>query len=522
MKRRLVWLVILLTLVAGCNGSWSSGDRVLVNKAAYDLGVGRPKRYDIVVFRCPETPRHSGPLDNFIKRLLGLAGETLAIFFGHLFVTTDWQPPEDLDAEHAGLDPTQADPLQLWRLEYMYRDDANARALFTKGRFQPRQGKGVKTGKFEILRKDPEVMLALRRSVYDNDHPAKDLQDAHFPPRWASRQAGPWREDGDRGFTITPGGQDAWLDYHHILRPLDWPGGKDRTHTAQLITDFSGYNSYVSAKHPGTENGGNWVGDLMLDFELTVDRAEGELWLDMARGVDRFQARWDLASGRCALWRLQDGKKPEKLKEADTAVKQPGTYHLRFANFDERLTVWVDRDLPFGDGVAYPRAWYYNPDKMVEGKRAPGWENTGPTANDLKPASVCSKGAAVKLRHLQLWRNTYYTVGGDAGQVWDARLPQPDIPDRLRDPLLLPDRRERDAVIAEHWEKFWSSPDDRWDPLKRLNFATFYVQKGHYMCLGDNSPESSDSRAWGTVPERLMLGRALMVYYPFTRAGLIR
>jgi signal peptidase I len=41
------------------------------------------------------------------------------------------------------------------------------------------------------------------------------------------------------------------------------------------------------------------------------------------------------------------------------------------------------------------------------------------------------------------------------------------------------------------------------------------VQPGHYLCLGDNSPESSDSRQWGAVPERLMLGRALAVYYPF-------
>jgi signal peptidase I len=33
--------------------------------------------------------------------------------------------------------------------------------------------------------------------------------------------------------------------------------------------------------------------------------------------------------------------------------------------------------------------------------------------------------------------------------------------------------------------------------------------------MGDNSPHSSDGRCWGLVPERLMLGRALVVYYPF-------
>ena len=51
---------------------------------------------------------------------------------------------------------------------------------------------------------------------------------------------------------------------------------------------------------------------------------------------------------------------------------------------------------------------------------------------------------------------------------------------------------------------------------------TFFVQPGHYLCLGDNSSESSDSRFWGSVPERLLLGRALLVYFPFTRMGVIR
>jgi signal peptidase I len=52
--------------------------------------------------------------------------------------------------------------------------------------------------------------------------------------------------------------------------------------------------------------------------------------------------------------------------------------------------------------------------------------------------------------------------------------------------------------------------------------ATWYVQPDHFLCMGDNSPESSDGRSWGLVPKRLLLGRAMMVYYPFARAGRIR
>ena len=53
----------------------------------------------------------------------------------------------------------------------------------------------------------------------------------------------------------------------------------------------------------------------------------------------------------------------------------------------------------------------------------------------------------------------------------------------------------------------------------------YYVQPGHYMCLGDNSAQSSDSRMWGVVPERLMLGKAVFVFFPFypvNRTGFIK
>jgi signal peptidase I len=44
-----------------------------------------------------------------------------------------------------------------------------------------------------------------------------------------------------------------------------------------------------------------------------------------------------------------------------------------------------------------------------------------------------------------------------------------------------------------------------------------------YMAMGDNSPMSFDSRAWGPVPEENLVGPALFVYWPFLpHWGLIR
>jgi signal peptidase I len=174
---------------------------------------------------------------------------------------------------------------------------------------------------------------------------------------------------------------------------------------------------------------------------------------------------------------------------------------LRFANFDSRLTAWVDRDLPFGDGQAYDPPELRRPeDKTIEDVLA----RRGPTENDLRPASICSKGAHVKISHLKLWRDTYYTA-----VIQDGDFHIPNAP-------AFEDREKHRAFMYE----FWSDPA-QWDRMRKPQSTTMYVQPGHYLCLGDNSQASSDSRDWGTVPARLMLGRALVVYFPFDRIGPI-
>ncbi len=45
----------------------------------------------------------------------------------------------------------------------------------------------------------------------------------------------------------------------------------------------------------------------------------------------------------------------------------------------------------------------------------------------------------------------------------------------------------------------------------------FTVESDRYMAIGDNSANSLDGRYWGTVPAKDVVGRPLMIYYPFTR-----
>ena len=46
---------------------------------------------------------------------------------------------------------------------------------------------------------------------------------------------------------------------------------------------------------------------------------------------------------------------------------------------------------------------------------------------------------------------------------------------------------------------------------------TVTVPENSFMALGDNSQNSLDSRYWGFVPEKSVVGRPILIYYPFTR-----
>ena len=169
-----------------------------------------------------------------------------------------------------------------------------------------------------------------------------------------------------------------------------------------------GYNTYEP--HRNVPPQPNWVGDLLVECEVDVAQASGTFTLELSKGVDRFRARVDLASGKCTLLRLNAPhpgedvvrRPPEdshyvELADKPTRLQGKGKHLVRFANIDDRLLVWVDDDLPIGDGVNYE----------------PFPDIQGPYANDLQPASIGVQGASLQVRKLSLWRDTYYTRSKD-------------------------------------------------------------------------------------------------------------
>jgi signal peptidase I len=421
----------------------NTGDRVLVAKFLYDLFQGHPDRLDVVVFKFPKEPQKDYTPMNYIKRCIGLPGETIGIYYGKLYcLSPDQSFPYD---------DSKVKPEDLWKEENMRVNDPSEAVTWLKNRKN-----------FKIIRKEPRHIDALKRIVYDNDHQASDL--AHLQ-RWTPEKGNAaWAASAPTGFVhaSSTGNQVDWLRYQHLLR-----GGGVQP---ELITDFMGYNSGVinEGMNPHRHPDANWVSDLMIDCEVTVEKPEGELVLELSKSVDRFQARFNLATGECTLIRLKDGK---ELDKKPTDLKK-GTHHVRFANVDDRLVVWVGKSLPFGDGVAYE----------------PASEHAPVRENDLeRPASIGVQNGGVSVHKIKLWRDTYYTVKPGPADVSGVDFSDPK----------------------------------NWSALADLPAKTIHVHPGHYLCMGDNSPESSDSRQWGLVPQRLLLGRALLVYYPFGRAGRI-
>ncbi|MEE2781677.1 MAG: signal peptidase I [Planctomycetota bacterium] len=474
--------------------SSASGDRIIVSKFAYQLH--EPERWDVFVFRFPGDGSR-----NYIKRLVGLPGETLKLHRGDAFVSSVVAPDQSAAGE----------------LDYT------------------------------IARKPPFKAVAMAQLVHDNSDQSDILARNGWPHRWdtwprnAPQAPGGWSTDDHRRFVASGSDSTVWLRYQHRVADFDqWNqvmataendnaqkklSSRGLNPKPRLISDAYSYNSGVVLTSPRMAEANRmamglyWVGDLMLECKLEAKSSGGLVVLELVEGGKYFQCELDLATGEARLgidgeFYDQHGEETARPK-AKTNVRGAGTYDLRFANFDDQLFLWVD-----GESIEFDRPTTYPP-----------LGNTTPISDaedggDLAPVGIGVRGAEVAVDGLKILRDVYYiSIPPDLSWVRsyfrgplaaDLRLSQKEVVGAAD--KLLTDKNE--------WSEGFSEMHALYFPLRKFDDAS----KGNdqFFALGDNSPQSKDSRLWETrntgyyVERDLLIGKALFVYWPLDHIQLVR
>lgn len=420
------------------------GDRILVNKFAYQFS--EPRRWDVAVFKFP-----GEAATNYIKRIIGLPGETVRISHGDIFT------------------------------------------------------RAAGKSEFGIARKPPAKVLAMLQPVYDNDYVAPGMIEKGWPARWqswpspAGSTRGAWVTSEDfRAFRADGSAEgEVWLRYQHFVPSYeDWQrlGRGPVRPKPQLISDFAAYNTNrdrtAVERHaaPDVESfGPHWVGDLAVECVLEVESQAGQAVFELVEAGHRMQCRIDLATGQATLSiDGLDGYRPT----AKTGMRGPGQYRVTFANVDDQLLVWVDGRLAEFDAPTEYAG--------LDGRR--------PQSGDLAPVGIAAAdGAALRASRVKVFRDVYYIAerGTGNGAISDFAFGQAHYGRATPQSVA-------DFLSAEHhWDAFLHLREVEF-PLDKDQFLAL----GDNSARSRDSRLWEKDGIEYYVDRRLLIGKALFIYWP--------
>lgn len=489
------------------------GDRIIVSKFAYDLKD--PERWDVIVFKYPANPKQ-----NYIKRLIGLPGETIKLEFGNVYTRNE-------------------------------------------------------QGDFDIVRKPPHKLKAMLLLVDDTFHIAETLQEVNWPSRWdewsAPEETRSWEIDRagrHPSFELAATPDEKWLRYQHIVPTTeDWVKHLAQNELpprladfrGQLIADFYAYNFFVprrlsqprsvedwmdmneEGRYLPAKAGVHWVGDLALECEVNVRSDEGILKLDLVEAGTHFTCSIDVTTGIATLEAsdekiafVTDGEKVAAAPSGRTPIRGKGKYRIRYANCDDKLYLWVNEKVIQFDG---PTEYQNLTDQFPLPRYSP--EDPG----DAQPLGIAAQGLDVRIDRLRVLRDIYYINSRTGGsyQVFEYQDHPTNIYNGISYANNVFNSNLQSMPIRRIFEDptAWDSPEgiEFFSRLVHSNPSYFYeLGPDQFMPLGDNSPSSQDARAWdhGHYFERkYLIGKALFIYWPhawrqpiffpnFKRMGFIR
>ncbi len=198
-------------------GDPSTGDKILVNKFAYDFRD--PRRWEIAVFKYPEDTSK-----NYIKRIVGLPGETILVQYGDVYIT----PPDEEAECRIARKPWRVQKA-LWRLTpHIQNPEANPKPW----RVTAPEGTQTASADSEFTldatgRANAEAELRYMREIR-----VYDVPDGMIPPK---PEAHLLTNDIMVEFSLTPRQQAGFLS---VEIPIVKRGAPDDSRTSADLLDF--------------------------------------------------------------------------------------------------------------------------------------------------------------------------------------------------------------------------------------------------------------------------------------------
>ncbi len=500
-------------LRGNANHGTFSGDRILVSK--FDYILSKPKRWDVFVFKYPLDARM-----NYIKRLVGLPGEELLLQEGDVYVRED------------------------------------------------------ETSEYEIARKPPGKILAMKQLVNDTDRRSGALIGSGWPSPWQ-----PTRVDTSNAWTINhaaddwsaklsaQGEQSVLRYYHKVPSPTAWdqanagePIEPVDKHDSQLVTDFLAYNSWVDLRFSSlyeVKPAPIYKRILRMPYELELDESvtEENRAYDQAASyykrkigysvpdVEYQGYHWvgdlyaefdiDIASeqGKLLLDVVEFGIRFQcSIDVADGTVVLSVEGDGSEALFDKPLngqtslrgssshrvaiSNFDDQIVLWVDGsvVEFDQTPEFNSWNARKGRqRRPYWTEADPL--DAAPIGIGGQNLEMTVTRAQVSRDIYYIAVN--------RMFNDFVEFSSGIVHYIPDQAERRGLSNKPLEalnKIYSHPQwwEETDLFSSRRTATFQLGEKQYFPMGDNSAQSSDARVWATpyVDEQFLLGKALLVFWP--------
>jgi len=442
----------------------NGGDRVLVMKYLYRFI--EPKPWDVIVFRNPQSNDN-----NYIKRLIGLPGETIEIVHGDVFV-------------------------------------------IPHGKRQ-----------WQVRRKPDRAQEAMWQVVFDSDYVPDMTRLAgdgiKKPRRWEPLSAdGPGLWDaaraGERVLAFSGGDRPEYLAFKGLLRP-SLPEAEEQSRREAFVPRYS-YNSARQEKHLEDVD---LCGDLKLSGVFRPLSEDASVSLIVGGLRYAVKARFD-ADGTVAMFR-----RPREVTGANWPsqpwrqvsvgrLKVGGGYQIALAHVDCGAKVWVGRRKVIDE--IYPGDYKGLKQRLAEADESP---------IPAPMARIGAVGGPLELWHVRLMRDVYYTSFTLSRQ----NPPGPPASLKHRDLQVESMRKAKSLKFdivegAPGWGVSGRPIKLAGDPENPSDMDEFFV-------LGDNSPQSLDSRGWieaapslrlrdgdkllyhlGTVPRYNLIGKAMFVYWP--------